>query len=264
LLLRVPDTPRWLVLKGRIEEARAVLRRIAEPEEVERVLAEIGGSLVERSGRMFSFGAACVFVGLALSVFQQFVGINAVLYYAPEIFKAMGSSTDSALLQTILVGTVNMVFTLVAIFTVDRFGRKPLLIIGGAVMAAAMIALGAMFSAGSLGVGALVAILVYIAGFALSWGPVVWVLLSEMFPNVIKGKVMAAAVAAQWLANMAVSWSFKIIDGNAALDARFHHGFAYLLYGAMSILAVVFVARFVPETKGPSLESIGEFWFAAA
>jgi SP family xylose:H+ symportor-like MFS transporter len=260
LLLGVPDTPRWLMLKGRVDQARAVLKRVSEPADVERVLDEIRASLTEHSGAVFSFGAAVIIIGLLLSVFQQLVGINAVLYYAPQIFKAMGATTDSAFLQTILVGTVNMIFTLVAIFTVDRIGRKPLLIVGAAVMAAAMIALGVMFSHGQLGVGALIAILVYIAGFAMSWGPVVWVLLAEMFPNLIKGKVMAAAVAAQWLANLAVSWSFKVIDGNAALNSHFHHGFAYLVYGVMSLAAIVFVARFVPETKGRTLESIGEFW----
>ena len=259
LLLRAPDTPRWLVMKGRHDLARAVLRRVSQ-EDADGVLAEIQASLVARSDRMFSFGAACVFVGLTLSVFQQFVGINAVLYYAPEIFKSMGTSSDSALMQTVLVGAVNMAFTLVAILTVDRFGRKPLLVIGGMVMAVAMIALGTMFDLGLLGIGALIVILVYIAGFAMSWGPVVWVLLSEMFPNAIKGKVLAAAVAAQWLANLLVSWSFKVLDGSSVLNANFHHGFAYWLYGAMSLLAVIFVIRFVPETKGRTLESVGDFW----
>ncbi len=260
LLLRAPDTPRWLVMKGRRDQAASVLRRVAPAHEVEAVLAEIEASLSERSGAVFSFGAGVVAIGLLLSIFQQLVGINAVLYYAPEIFKSMGASTDTAMLQTVLVGSANMAFTLVAIFTVDRFGRRPLLIVGGIVMAAAMIALGTMFSQERLGVAALVAVLVYIAGFAMSWGPVVWVLLAEMFPNRIKGKAMAAAVAAQWLANLAVSWSFKVIDGAPGLNARFHHGFAYWLYGAMSLVAILFVLRFVPETKGRTLESIGEFW----
>ena len=100
----------------------------------------------------------------------------------------------------------------------------------------------------------------YIAGFALSWGPVTWVLLSEIFPNIIKGKAMAIAVAAQWIANLLVSWSFKVMDGNSVLNAMFNHGFAYWIYGGMSLLAVLFVIRFVPETKGKSLEAIQHLW----
>ena len=260
LLLRAPDTPRWLVMRGRRDAAEAVLCRLTTPPEAARILGEIDESLRVKSGALFAFGIGCVAVGVVLSAFQQFVGINAVLYYAPQIFQRMGASSDSALLQTVLVGGVNMAFTLVAIATVDRFGRKPLLIVGGLVMAAAMAVLGTLFHLHALGVGALVAILVYIAGFAMSWGPVVWVLLSEMFPNAIKGKAMAVAVAAQWLANLFVSWSFKVLDGNSALNAAFNHGFAYWLYGAMSLVGVALVARFVPETKGRSLESVAEIW----
>ncbi|WP_332770462.1 D-xylose transporter XylE [Phenylobacterium sp.] len=260
LLIRAPDSPRWLVMKGRHAEARAVLNRVAGPEEAELVLAEIRDSLSEHSGKLFSFGMGVVAIGLTLSAFQQLVGINAVLYYAPEIFRNMGASSDSALLQTVLVGSVNVVFTLVAIFTVDRFGRKPLLIAGALVMATAMAALGTLFHLHALGVGALVAMLVYVAGFAMSWGPVVWVLLSEMFPNPIKGKAMAIAVAVQWLANLVVSWSFKVIDGDSVLIAAFNHGFAYWLYAAASLLAALFVIRFIPETKGKTLEAIGASW----
>lgn len=260
LLLRSPDTPRWLMMVGREREAREVLGSLARRDEIEDILQEIHASLAERTAKIFSFGTACVLIGIALSVFQQLVGINAVLYYAPLIFKAMGTSSDNAMLQTVLVGSVNVIFTLIAIFTVDRFGRRPLLIAGGLVMAVSMVALGILFSTENVGLGALIAILVYIAGFAMSWGPVVWVLLAEMFPNLIKGRVMAIAVAAQWLANLAVSWSFKVIDGDAALNVRFHHGFAYWFYGAMSVLAALFVWRFIPETKGRTLESADQLW----
>jgi SP family xylose:H+ symportor-like MFS transporter len=199
-----------------------------------------------------------------MSVFQQFVGINAVLYYAPLMFKNMGSSTDTALLQTVVVGGANLAFTLVAILTVDRWGRKPLLVVGALIMAVAMIALGCLFNAKAVGLGALIAVVVYIAGFALSWGPVCWVLLAEMFPNSIKGKGLGLAVAAQWLANLVVSASFKVLDGNSTLNAMFNHGFAYWIYGGMSVLAALFVIRYVPETKGRSLESIQDLWGKAA
>jgi SP family xylose:H+ symportor-like MFS transporter len=214
------------------------------------------------SGKLFSYGALLIFIGITVSVFQQFVGINVVLYYATDIFKGMGMSTNASLMQTIIVGAVNLVFTVVAVLSVDRFGRKPLQIIGALVMAVSMITLGADFWLGGKGMIALVSMLVYTAGFAVSWGPVTWVLLSEIFPNQIRGKAMAVAVAAQWIANYLVSWSFPILDENPYLVAHFKHGFAYWIYGVMSILAALFMWRFVPETKGRSLEQMEKLWYA--
>lgn len=260
LLLLVPETPRWLVMKGRSDQARAVLLRLSNEAEAQSVLRDIEASLTATSGKLFAFGGLVVFVGIMLSVFQQFIGINAVLYYAPLMFKNMGASTDSALLQTIIVGVANIVFTLIALMTVDRWGRKPLLVLGGLMMGVSMLSLGFLFASGNVGTAALIAVVGYIAGFALSWGPVVWVLLAEIFPNAIKSKAMAIAVAMQWIANLFVSWSFKVLDGNSVLNAMFNHGFAYWIYGAMSILAALFVLRYVPETKGRTLEAIQELW----
>jgi SP family xylose:H+ symportor-like MFS transporter len=265
LLLLVPETPRFLMLKGKESAARAVLAKLVTPEECEKELSEIRASLSEHhSGEMLSFGGMLIFIGITLSVFQQFVGINVVLYYATDIFKGMGMSTNASLMQTIIVGAVNLTFTTVAIFTVDHFGRKPLQIIGALVMAASMIALGSSFWLGGKGIVALVAMLVYTAGFAVSWGPVTWVLLSEIFPNQIRGKAMALAVAMQWVANYLVSWSFPILDKNPYLVEHFKHGFAYWIYGGMSILAVLFMVKFVPETKGRSLEQMEKLWHKAA
>jgi MFS transporter, SP family, xylose:H+ symportor len=260
LLALVPDTPRWLVLRGRNDEALAQLQRVTDDADARVILADIQRTLVVRSGKLFSFGAAVVVVGVLISVFQQFVGINAVLYYAPLMFQNMGASTDAALLQTVVVGAANVLFTVVAIVTVDHWGRKPLLISGALVMAAAMLALGSLFDAKAVGTGALVAVVVYIAGFAFSWGPVAWVVLAEMFPNSIKGRGLGLAVAAQWVANLLVSASFKVLDGNSTLNAQFNHGFAYWVYGVMGLLAAFFVWRYVPETKGRSLEAIQELW----
>lgn len=260
LLLLVPDTPRSLVFRGREAEAAGLLRRLGSQQEADSTLAEIRASLVERSQPLLSFGSRVLIVGILLSVLQQAVGINAVLYYAPTIFRNMGATGDTALLQTVLVGAVNLLATLIAIFTVDRWGRKPLLILGGIQMGVAMAALAICFQANALGTAALLSVLVYIAGFALSWGPVTWVLLSEIFPNSIKGKALSIAVAAQWLANLAVTWSFKVLDGNSWLISLFNHGFTYWLYAVVSVLSAVFVARMVPETKGRSLESIEGFW----
>ena len=260
LLTRVPESPRWLVLNRREAEAETLLRQLGGAREAAEAIREIRAASGERRRPLLSFGLGVLTVGIVVSVLQQAVGINAVLYYAPEIFRNMGATGEHALLQTVLVGSVNLLATLVAIFTVDRWGRKPLLILGAAVMAVSMFALTFCFQQRQLGLGALLAMLVYTAGFALSWGPVTWVLLSEIFPTSIKGKALSIAVAAQWIANIAVSWSFKLIDGNAGLNAVFHHGFAYLLYGLMSVFALVFVAIRVPETKGRSLEAIEDFW----
>jgi SP family xylose:H+ symportor-like MFS transporter len=207
-----------------------------------------------------SFGVGVIVVGILLSVFQQFVGINAVLYYSNLMFKNIGLGTDAAFLQTVIIMATNVVFTLVATFTVDSWGRKPLLILGGVIMAAAMIAMGFMFQTHMEGTALLGAAMLYVAGFALSWGPVVWVMLSELFPNSIKGPAMAIAVAAQWISNFVVTWSFLVIDGDSKLNAMFNHGFAYYLYGAFSILAALFVWKFVPETKGRRLEEIEALW----
>jgi MFS transporter, SP family, xylose:H+ symportor len=261
LLILVPETPRYLMLKGDESGARAVLDKLVTKEESERELSEIRASLSEHhSGKMFLFGALVIFIGLMLSMFQQFVGINVVLYYATDIFQGMGMTTNASLLQTIIVGAVNLTFTVVAILTVDRFGRRPLQIVGALIMAVSMIALGSAFWLGGKGMLALVSMLVYTAGFAVSWGPVTWVLLSEIFPNQIRGKAMALAVAAQWIANYLVSWSFPILDKSPYLVERFHHGFAYWIYGVMSILAALFMWRMVPETKGRTLEQMEALW----
>jgi MFS transporter, SP family, xylose:H+ symportor len=252
------------VMKGRMEEARALLGRLVGEAEAHTTLKEIQQSLVtpeHSSGvSLFAFGSLVIVAGILLSAFQQLVGINAVLYYAPLMFQNLGASTDSAMLQTVIVGLANVVFTVVAILTVDRLGRKPLLIIGGLVMGVAMITLGFQFQHNAVGIGPLIAAIVYIAGFALSWGPVCWVLLAEMFPNSIKSRALALAVAAQWIANLLVSWTFKILIGNSTLNAMFNHGFPYWMYGVFSFLSAAFVYLYVPETKRRTLEEIQNLW----
>lgn len=260
LLFFIPDTPRYLVLKSQPEKALDILTKINGLKEAKKILADIQNTVVSHSGKLFSFGIGVIIIGILLSVFQQFVGINVVLYYAPEIFKSMGSGTDTALLQTIIVGAVNLIFTVLAIILVDKFGRKPLMIIGALGMAVSMFALGSAFFIDSVGMFALICMLVYVASFAMSWGPVVWVLLSEIFPNKIRGRAMAVAVAVQWISNYLVSWTFPMMNKSSYLLEQFNHGFAYWIYGIMGILAMVFVWKFVPETKGKTLEEMENLW----
>ncbi|WP_428741897.1 D-xylose transporter XylE [Tenacibaculum sp.] len=261
MLIFVPDTPRSLVLKSKPEKALDVLTKVNGLVEAEKILVEIKNSVTStRSGKLFSFGIGIIVIGVLLSVFQQFVGINVVLYYAPEIFKSMGSGTDVALLQTIIVGSVNLIFTVLAIMTVDKFGRKPLMIIGALGMAVSMFALGTTFFTQTIGIAALVFMLIYVASFAMSWGPVCWVLLSEIFPNKIRGRALAVAVAAQWISNYLVSWTFPMMDKNSYLLEKFNHGFAYWIYGIMGVLAAILVWKFVPETKEKTLEEMEKLW----
>jgi len=220
----------------------------------------IGSFVIALIAPVRSFGFKIIAVGVLLSAFQQFVGINVVLYYAPEIFKSMGSGTDTALLQTIIVGVINLSFTVLAILTVDKFGRRPLLIIGALVMAVAMTGLGTGFAGSWSGGVKLFFMLLYTAGFAMSWGPVCWVMLAEIFPNSVRSSVMSIAVAAQWVANFLVSWTFPMMNKNEALVNQFNHGFSYWVYGLMGILAAVFIWKMVPETKGKTLEEMNKLW----
>jgi len=259
LLFFIPETPRFLVMNGKENKAKQVLEKIAGKNQALKILEEIKATLVEQHAPWLSYGFGVILIGIMLSVFQQFVGINVVLYYASNIFRNMGASTDTSLLQTIIIGAVNLIFTVVAILTVDKFGRKPLMIIGSIGMAISMLSLGTAFYTQQVGIFALICMLTYTASFALSWGPVCWVLLAEMFPNSIRG-AMSIAVAAQWIANWIVSLTFPMLNDNVWLTGLFNHGFSYWIYGVMGILSALFMWKFVPETKGKTLEEMEQLW----
>jgi SP family xylose:H+ symportor-like MFS transporter len=259
-LFFIPESPRWLMMKGRDKEAFTVLYRVGGTVHATAEVDEIRKSLEQKRGKIFSYGALLVFIGIMLSVFQQVTGINVILYYAPEIFKKMGSSTNASLLQTIIVGAVNLAFTVIAILTVDKFGRKALMLIGYSGMCVGITGVGITAFLNQPGLGMLFMMLLYIACFALAAGPVTWVLLSEIFPNKIRDSVMSIAVAAQWISNLAISWTFPILLGNVFLSNKFHGGFPFWIYGSMCVLTVLFIWKFVPETKGKTLEAMEALW----
>ncbi len=266
LLFLVPESPRFLTKQGKPERALDVLTRVGGPEQARRELADIEDALARERGtlrELFEPGLRIVLViGVTLAVLQQVTGINVFLYFAPEIFKRMGEGTNVALLQTVLVGAVNMLFTIIAIWTVDRLGRKPLMLIGFTGMGVALVAMGLAAYFGRTELWVLLFILGYIACFALSVGPVTWVILSEIFPTKIRGRAMAIATVCLWVANFVVTQTFTIMDEDPWLVETFHRAAPFWLYAALCVVSVLFVWRLVPETKGKTLEEIERGWMA--
>ena len=260
LLFLVPETPRYLAMTGKDDQALYILSKINGQNKAQAILAEIKETVSEKTEKLFTYGWLVIFVGIMLSVFQQAVGINAVLYFAPRIFESLGMGNP--MMQTVLMGIVNITFTLVAIFTVEKWGRKPLLIWGslGMALGAAGVAVTSVASA-LPPVVAVISIMVYSASFMFSWGPICWVLISEIFPNTIRGAAVAIAVAFQWIFNFIVSSTFlPMYNMSLGSMENFGHAFTYGLYGVICILAAVFVWKLVPETKGKTLEDMSRLW----
>ena len=252
LICFVPETPRYLAMVGQDDKALHVLTRINGDLEAENILSEIKNTVTEKTEKLMTYGFLCIFVGVMLSVFQQAVGINAVLYYAPRIYEAMGF--DNPMVLTVFNGIVNLGFTCVAIFTVEKLGRKPLLIVGSLGMALGAIGVAITFGNPSMQLFCMVSIMVYSASFMFSWGPICWVLIAEVFPNTIRGAAVAIAVAVPWIFNWIVSTSFVPLANSMG------YWFTYGLYGVICIIAAIFVWKLVPETKGKTLEDMTKLW----
>ncbi|KPL25052.1 MAG: MFS transporter [Phycisphaerae bacterium SM1_79] len=264
LLFFVPESPRWLTKQDRGDEALDILTRVDGLEYAKTEMAEIEEAIAQESGslrQLFQPGMKIILViGIVLAVLQQVTGINVFLYFGTEIFKKMGSETNAALLQTVMVGAVNLTFTVIAIWTVDKLGRKPLMMIGSAGMGISLLAMGLAAFFGRTELWLLLFILGYIACFALSVGPVTWVILSEIFPTRIRGRAMGIATVCLWLANYVISQTFPMMDENEWLLAKFHHAFPFWVYGAFCAVLLVFVCLALPETKGKTLEEIEKHW----
>jgi SP family xylose:H+ symportor-like MFS transporter len=253
LLLFVPESPRYMALKGYDDKALNTLSKINGIDKAREIYADIKVTVEKSSGKLFSYGKVIIIIGILLSVFQQFVGINVALYYAPRIFESMGAAKDASLAQTVVMGLVNVIFTVVAIMTVDKWGRKPLLMVGSVGMAIGMFAIGALAFLNVIGISTLIFIIIYTASFMMSWGPICWVLISEIFPNKIRGRAVAIAVAAQWAANYLISSTYPAM-------MELSSGGTYWFYGIMSVLSFIFVWKMVPETKGKTLEEMEHLW----
>jgi MFS transporter, SP family, sugar:H+ symporter len=266
----IPESPRYLVVKDRLAEAGDVLRRVlgnidipGKVQEIQQTLArEVKPTMRDLRGPALGL-LPIVWVGIGLSVFQQFVGINVIFYYSSVLWQAVGFSESNSLIITVITSVVNIVTTLVAISRIDRSGRKPLLIIGSIGMTVTLGVMALIFGTAPLnskgepvlhglaGPLALISANLFVFAFGMSWGPVVWVMLGEKFPNRIRAAALSVAAAAQWVANWAISTSFPVLK-NVGL------GVAYGIYAASALLSLFFVQRFITETKGVELEEMPE------
>ena len=259
LICFVPETPRYLVSVGKDQQALGILSKINGAGKASQILQDIKDTMVVKTEKLLTYGWVCIFVVIMLSVFQQAVGINAVLYYAPRIFGDMGM--DDPMMLTVFMGIINISFTLVAVFTVEKWGRKPLLISGSLGMALGAFGVALTFGHEGMELCTAASLLVYSASFMFSWGPICWVLIAEIFPNTIRGAAVAIAVAFQWISNFIVSSSFvPMFNMHLTEGDDFGHWFTYGLYGAICVVAAVFVWKLVPETKGKTLEDMTKLW----
>ncbi|WP_281560312.1 sugar porter family MFS transporter [Thalassomonas sp. RHCl1] len=268
-IIFIPESPRYLIAQGKTEQAKGIFKRIskgAENNQIAQVEQSLRGDHKPGLKDLFLEGQKkihpIIWVGIALSVFQQFVGINVVFYYGAELWQAAGFDESQSLFINVLTGTTNIISTFIAIALIDKIGRKPLLLIGSLGMFVSLAALTYIFGASGfdqagklalsedMGTLALIMANLFVVFFGLSWGPVVWVLLGEIFNNRIRGAALAVAAGAQWLANFAITMTFPILLGSVGLSG------AYGLYALSAFISIFFVVKYIKETRGKSLEAM--------
>jgi SP family galactose:H+ symporter-like MFS transporter len=259
-LIFLPESPRWLASHGHFDGARKVLHRLESPDEVERNLNELRN--VTETDRLTFWDLfkprfrKPLIVGIALAIFQQVTGVNTIIYYTPTILQMAGyHKASTAILNTVFVGGVNLGATIVSLFLLDRVGRRPLLLIGLAGMTFGLADLGYSFGVHHVSRGSvLIDVVIYLASFAISLGPIFWLLISEIYPTTIRGQAMSLATVTIWLADLLVSVTFLSLV--ATVGARG----SFWLYGALCVAAFVFSVKLVPETKDRTLEQIEASW----
>jgi SP family arabinose:H+ symporter-like MFS transporter len=271
VLLPIPESPRWLVEMGRDGEARAIMARVGGESFADKEYAGVKAALSREDGSwasLFSPGLRKpLLLGIALAILQQVTGINIFMYFGATIFRSLSASTgvDAGLLQQAIINGACVLFTLVAVATVDRWGRRPLMFLGTAGMGVSLLAMGMMaqfMAARSAASGWMLAsIVVYIAAFGLSVGPVVWVILSEIFPTAVRGRALGLATFFLWASDYAVTQTFPLLDAKGSWFVReLNHAFPFYVYAAFCAVLALVVWKRVPETKGRTLEQIEEEW----
>jgi len=271
LLFPIPESPRWLIERRREDEAKATLDKVGGPVFAAAEFAGIKAALsLEKGtwGELFSPQLRMpLLIGIALAVLQQVTGINVFMYFGATIFKNLSASTgvDAGLLQQVIINGTGVLFTVIAIATVDHWGRRPLMLLGTAGMGLSLLAMGVMAQTLTDPAAAsgwmLLFIVVYIAAFGLSVGPVTWVILSEIFPTAVRGRALGLATFFLWTADYIVTQTFPMMDAKDSWFVRhFNHAFPFYSYAAFCVVLVLVVWRFVPETKGRSLEEIERSW----
>ena len=267
LLFLVPKSPRWLILKGCDGEALDILNKIHGEEAACAAVMDIkesldGGKVLPFQDMFKKSVFPIVVIGSVISALQQLTGINAILYFGADIFEtALGFAQEDVLAQQILLAGVNFLFTLIALFSVDEWGRKPLMIWGSLGMVVGLLMVGFTLMTNKIGIFSLMGILMFIASFAMSMGPIVWVLLSEMFPNNIRSGAMSIAVVVQWAMNYVVSQLFPIVVESEVNNNAFWNGsLPYFIFIFFILMIIAFTMKYVPETKGKSLEELEKIW----